>query len=165
MHVGVYGHVRQYHNAKDEINKAVCPVHLYGQPANMTAISEIARKHDILVIEDNAQGIGSAGDTFKIGAVITNRADVTGKIKQLRNDGSPTRSIHSMGYNSRLDDLHAAVLSVKLKYIDQWNDRRRKLHLPPDVPRADRGGAAARGGEGHRVGEGKRVRPNVPVST
>lgn len=130
--------------------KAICPVHLYGQPANMTAISEIARKHNLLVIEDNAQGIGSAGDTFKIGelsdavctsfiiqknlgcfgdggAVITNRADVAERIKRLRNHGSPARSVHSMGYNSRLDDLHAAVLSVKLKYIDQWNDRRREL--------------------------------------
>jgi dTDP-4-amino-4,6-dideoxygalactose transaminase len=130
--------------------KAVCPVHLYGQPADMPAIAEIAKKHGLLVVEDNAQAIGSKGDTFKIGelsdavctsfiiqknlgcfgdggAVLTNNAQVAERIKQLRNHGSPARSVHSMGYNSRLDEIHAAVLSVKLKHLDAWNDRRRSL--------------------------------------
>jgi len=126
------------------------PVHLYGQPANMPAIAEVAQRHDLLVIEDCAQGIGSAGDTFAIGelsdavclsfisqknlgtfgdsgCIVTNRDDIVDRIRALRNHGSLKRSYHSMGHNSRLDDLHAAVLSVKLKRIDQWNDRRREI--------------------------------------
>jgi len=130
--------------------KAIVPVHLYGQLANMTAIAEIARRHNLLVVEDCAQAIGAAGDTFAIGelsdavcisfiahknlgtpgdggAVITNRDDIVDRILALRNHGSLKRSHHSMGYNSRLDDLHAGLLSVKLKRIDQWNDRRREI--------------------------------------
>jgi len=130
--------------------KAIVPVHLYGQCADMPAISAIAKKHNLLVIEDNAQAFGAAGPDFKIGqlsdavatsfiiqknlgtfgdggAVVTNRDDIVDRIKALRNHGSLERSIHSMGYNSRLDDLHAGVLSVKLKHIDRWNDRRREI--------------------------------------
>ena len=130
--------------------KAIVPVHLYGQPANMTAIAEIARRHNLLVVEDCAQAIGAAGDTFRIGelsdavcasfiiqknlgtfgdggAVVTDRDDVAEQVRQLRNHGSPGRSVHSMGYNSRLDDLHAGILSVKLRHIDAWNDQRRTL--------------------------------------
>ena len=59
------------------------------------------------------------------GATVTNNSDVATRIRQLRNHGSLKRSVHSMGYNSRLDDLHAAVLSVKLKALDKWNDLRR----------------------------------------
>lgn len=129
--------------------KAVVPVHLYGQCADMRAIRRIADRHNLFVIEDNAQGIGAAGDGFKIGelsdavctsfiiqknlgtfgdggAVVTNREEVDRAIRRLRNHGSDKRSCHSMGYNSRLDDLHAAVLSAKLKHIDEWNDQRRK---------------------------------------
>ncbi len=132
--------------------KAIVPVHLYGQPADMTAVSRIARKHNLLVVEDCAQAIGAAGDSFKIGelsdavctsfiiqknlgtfgdggAVITNRDDVAERVRVLRNHGSVVRSVHSMGYNSRLDDLHAAILSVKLKHIDEWNDKRRQLAM------------------------------------
>jgi len=130
--------------------KAIVPVHLYGQAANMSAIARIARAHNLLVIEDCAQAFGAAGDTFRIGelsdavctsfiiqknlgtfgdggAVITDRDDVAEQIRQLRNHGSPGRSMHSMGYNSRLDDLHAGILSVKLNNIDSWNDQRRAL--------------------------------------
>jgi len=129
--------------------KAVVPVHLYGQCADMRAIRAIADRHKLLVIEDNAQGLGARGDGFHIGelsdavctsfiaqknlgtfgdggAVITNREDVDRAIRRMRNHGSEKRSCHSMGYNSRLDDLHAGVLSAKLKHIDGWNDLRRK---------------------------------------
>jgi len=129
--------------------KAIVPVHLYGQMADMRAIREIADKYHLLVVEDNAQAIGAAGDGFKIGelsdavctsfiiqknlgtfgdggAVITNRDDVDRAVRRLRNHGSEKRSVHSMGFNSRLDDIHAGVLSAKLKYIDQWNDQRRQ---------------------------------------
>jgi len=130
--------------------RAIVPVHLYGQLADMPAIAEIARRHNLLVIEDCAQAIGAAGAGFAIGelsdavgvsfiahknlgtfgdagAVLTNRADIVDRIRALRNHGSLKRSVHSMGYNSRLDDLHAGVLSVKLPHIDEWNDRRREI--------------------------------------
>ncbi|MGQ9553428.1 MAG: DegT/DnrJ/EryC1/StrS family aminotransferase [Anaerolineae bacterium] len=133
-----------------EKTKAIVPVHLYGQTANMRAISEIAKRHNLLVVEDCAQAIGARGDSFAVGelsdavctsfiiqknlgtfgdggAIVTNREDVATRVKALRNHGSTRRSYHSMGYNSRLDDLHAAILSVKLKRIDTWNDRRREI--------------------------------------
>jgi dTDP-4-amino-4,6-dideoxygalactose transaminase len=129
--------------------KAIVPVHLYGQCADMKAIRKIADKHRLFVIEDNAQGIGSAGDGFKVGelsdmvctsfiiqknlgtfgdggAVVTNNEKVDQTIRRLRNHGSGKRSCHSMGFNSRLDDLHAGVLSAKLKHIDAWSDQRRQ---------------------------------------
>jgi dTDP-4-amino-4,6-dideoxygalactose transaminase len=128
--------------------KAIVPVHLYGQPANMRAVAEIAAKHSLLVIEDNAQALGAHGAGFALGelsdamcasfiiqknlgcfgdggAVVTNRPDVAERVRKLRNHGSLKRSYHSMGYNSRLDELQAAVLSVKLKQLDRWNDQRR----------------------------------------
>jgi len=133
-----------------EKTKAIVPVHLYGQPAAMPAIAEIARRHGLLVVEDCAQAIGAAGDRFAVGelsdavgtsfmirknlgtygdggAVLTNRDDVAERIRALRNHGSLARSVHTMGYNSRLDDLHAAILSVKLKRLDAWSDRRREI--------------------------------------
>jgi dTDP-4-amino-4,6-dideoxygalactose transaminase len=129
--------------------RAIVPVHLYGQCADMQAIRRIADKHGLYVIEDNAQAIGARGDGFKIGelsdaactsfiiqknlgtfgdggAVVTNHEAVDRAIRRLRNHGSEKRSCHSYGFNSRLDDLHAGVLSAKLKHLDEWNDLRRK---------------------------------------
>jgi dTDP-4-amino-4,6-dideoxygalactose transaminase len=128
--------------------KAIVPVHLYGQAADMRAVAAIAKKHNLLVIEDNAQAMGARGPDFTLGelsdamcasfiiqknlgcfgdggAVVTNRPEVAEHVRKLRNHGSLKRSVHSMGYNSRLDDLQAAVLSVKLKQLDHWNDQRR----------------------------------------
>ncbi len=130
--------------------KAIVPVHLYGQLADMPAIAAIAKRHNLLVVEDCAQAIGAAGDGFAIGeysdavctsfiiqknlgafgdsgGIITNRDDIVDRIRALRNHGSIKRSYHSMGYNSRLDDLHAGILSVKLKKVDEWSDRRREI--------------------------------------
>jgi len=129
--------------------KAIVPVHLYGQCADMPAIKKIAGQHNLRLIEDNAQGIGACGNGFKIaelsdatttsfiiqknlgtfgdgGAVATNDPKLDQRIRQLRNHGSSQRNVHSYGFNSRLDDLHAGVLSAKLKHIDEWNDLRRK---------------------------------------
>jgi dTDP-4-amino-4,6-dideoxygalactose transaminase len=129
--------------------KAIVPVHLYGQCADMKAIRRIADKHKLHVIEDNAQAIGAAGDGFKVGelsdavctsfiiqknlgtfgdggAVCTNNDEIDRQVRRLRNHGSEKRSCHSYGFNSRLDDIHAGVLSAKLKQIDKWNDLRRK---------------------------------------
>jgi len=128
--------------------KAIVPVHLYGQCADMKAIHAIARKHKLHVVEDNAQGFGARGAGFRIGelsdavctsfiiqknlgtfgdggAVVTNNPEIDRIVRKLRNHGSDKRSVHSMGFNSRLDDLHAGFLSVKLKHIDQWNAQRR----------------------------------------
>ena len=130
--------------------KAIVPVHLYGQSADMRAVAAIAKKHNLFVIEDNAQALGARGPDFRLGelsdamctsfiiqknlgcfgdggAVLTNRSDLAETVRRLRNHGSLKRSVHSMGYNSRLDDVQAAVLSVKLKQLDKWNDQRRNL--------------------------------------
>jgi dTDP-4-amino-4,6-dideoxygalactose transaminase len=129
--------------------KAIVPVHLYGQCADMKAIRKIADKHKLFVIEDNAQAIGAHGDGFKIGelsdatatsfiiqknlgtfgdggAIVTNNSDIDAKVRKFRNHGSTARNVHSFGFNSRLDDIHAGILSAKLKHIDAWNDNRRK---------------------------------------
>jgi dTDP-4-amino-4,6-dideoxygalactose transaminase len=127
--------------------KAIIPVHLYGQCVDMPAIRKIADKHKLRVIEDNAQAIDAAGDGFRIGelsdatatsfiiqknlgtfgdggAVVTNDPDIDARVRKLRNHGSTKRNVHSFGFNSRLDDLHAGVLSAKLKHIHEWNDQR-----------------------------------------
>ena len=129
--------------------KVLVPVHLYGQCADMKAIRQIADRHHLLVVEDNAQAIGARGDGFRIGelsdamctsfiiqknlgcfgdggAVVTRHEKVDRLVRKLRNHGSDKRSCHSMGCNSRLDDLQAGVLSAKLKHIDEWNALRRK---------------------------------------
>src|SRR5438552_3008236 len=129
--------------------KAIMPVHLYGQCADMKAIRKIADKHKLYVIEDNAQGIGAHGDGFKIaelsdaattsfiiqknlgtfgdsGALVTNNEKIDSTLRKLRNHGSNQPNDHSFGFTSPLDDLHAGILSAKLKHIDAWNDLRRK---------------------------------------
>ncbi len=127
--------------------KAIIPVHLYGQCADMPAIWALAEKHGLEVIEDSAQGIDGRGDTFGQGEksaavtvsyiiqknlgcfgdggmVFTDREDIDKRIRKLRNHGSDQRDHHSMGFNSRLDDLQAGVLSAKLKHITEWTDQR-----------------------------------------
>ena len=138
---------------EEKINKktkAVIPVHLYGQCADMDPIMKVARKHGLKVIEDTAQAIGStykgkkAGSMGDIGAlsffpsknlggfgdggmIVTNNKELADKIRVLRVHGSSERYIHSsIGTNSRLDNLQAAVLRVKLKYLDGWLEARRK---------------------------------------
>ncbi|MBI5685963.1 MAG: DegT/DnrJ/EryC1/StrS family aminotransferase [Verrucomicrobia bacterium] len=129
--------------------KAIIPVHLYGQCADMPAIKKIADKHGLKLIEDNAQAIDANGGSFRIGelsdaattsfiiqknlgtfgdsgALVTNNADIDAKVRKLRNHGSAKRNVHSFGFNSRLDDLHAGMLSAKLKQITARSDLRRK---------------------------------------
>jgi dTDP-4-amino-4,6-dideoxygalactose transaminase len=126
----------------------IVPVHLYGQCADMKAVRRVASKHKLWVVEDSAQGIDAHGDGFKQGelsdavctsfiiqknlgtfgdggAVVTNREDISTAVRRMRNHGSLKRSVHSYGFNSRLDDLHACILSVKLRHIRQWSDQRR----------------------------------------
>ncbi len=128
--------------------KAVMPVHLYGQPADMDPILSIARKHGLKVIEDNAQAqgarykgrrTGSLGDAAATsfypaknlgafgdaGALTTNDAELADRVRTLRNYGSKKKYHNDrQGYNSRMDELQAAFLRVKLKRLDEWNSRR-----------------------------------------
>ena len=129
--------------------KAILVVHLFGQPADMGEIMRIANKHSLKVIEDCAQAFGATYNEQKVGTfgdagcfsffpsknlgcygdggmVITNDDNVAHKIKMLRNHGSVKKYYHDViGYNSRLDEMQAAILRVKLKYIDEWNRYRR----------------------------------------
>lgn len=131
--------------------KAIIPVHLYGQPADMDPILEIAREFGLKVIEDAAQAhgalykskrVGSMGDAacFSFypaknlgafgdgGAITTNDSALAEKIRLLRNYGSEVKYHHDIkGVNTRLDELQAAFLNVKLKKLDQWNQQRREF--------------------------------------
>ncbi len=131
--------------------KAIVPVHLYGHPADMPAIVELARSYDLYVIEDCAQAHGAAIEGRKVGtwghlaafsfyptknlgalgdggAVATNEAGLAEQVRLLREYGWRERYISSeQGLNSRLDELQAAILRVKLRYLDEDNRRRREL--------------------------------------
>jgi dTDP-4-amino-4,6-dideoxygalactose transaminase len=131
--------------------KAIMPVHLYGQPADMDPIMQVACKHGLKVIEDNAQAQGArykgrrtgslgdaAGNSFypgknlgafgEAGAVTTNDPELADRVRTLRNYGSKKKYYNDVkGYNSRLDELQAAFLRVKLKKLDEWNLRRREV--------------------------------------
>lgn len=128
--------------------KAIIPVHLYGQPCEISSVTEIAKKHGLYVIEDCAQALGAKfngkfvgtfGDVGTVsffptknlgafgdgGAIFTNNNDIATKLRQLRVHGSSKRYVHDyIGLNSRLDEIQAAILKVKLKYLDKWNTDR-----------------------------------------
>lgn len=128
--------------------KAIIPVHLYGIPAQMGQINAIAKKYNLQVIEDAAQAHGAKYQGRKIGslaraaafsfyptknlgalgdagAVVTNDEDLAHKVRMLGNYGSITKYQHeTLGVNSRLDPLQASVLSLKLKHLEKWNERR-----------------------------------------
>jgi dTDP-4-amino-4,6-dideoxygalactose transaminase len=134
--------------------KAILPVHLYGQPTDLEPILRLAKEHDIKVIEDCAQALGTEYKEKKVGSlgdagclsffpskvlgacgdggmVITNNAEIAEKVKMLRNHGCREKYYHLVpGFNSRLDTLQAAILRVKLRYLDQWiNQRQQKAKL------------------------------------
>lgn len=131
--------------------KAIMPVHLYGQPADMDAINGIAMRHGLRVIEDSAQAQGArykgrragslgdaAGHSFypgknlgafaDAGAVTTNDPELADRVRTLRNYGSRQKyQYETLGINSRMDELQAAFLRVKLSKLDAWNARRRRI--------------------------------------
>lgn len=131
--------------------KAILPVHLYGLPADMEAILGIAKKYNLVVVEDacqahgatlNGKRVGSFGHaagfsfypTKNLGAcgdggiVTTNDAKAAETIRALRNCGQRSKNVHELApFNHRLDNLQAAILRVKLPYLDQWIESRRKL--------------------------------------
>ena len=129
--------------------RAVVAVHLFGQTADLAAIEAICKRRGLILIEDCAQAIGADFDGRRAGAwgalgcfsfyptknlgaygdagmVVTNDPGLAETVRMLRHHGSRTTYRHEMiGYNSRLDELQAAILRVKLKHLDRWNDRRR----------------------------------------
>ncbi|MEM9642366.1 MAG: DegT/DnrJ/EryC1/StrS family aminotransferase [Pseudomonadota bacterium] len=137
--------------AISENTKAIIAVHLYGQPADLDPLLELARARGIALIEDAAQAhgatykghrIGAHGDAVcwsfypgknlgamgDAGAVTTDRADLAARIRSLRNYGSARKYVNDEpGVNSRLDPLQAAILGVKLKHLDAWTERRRTI--------------------------------------
>jgi dTDP-4-amino-4,6-dideoxygalactose transaminase len=147
--------------------KAVVPVHLYGQPADMDPILELAERYQLVVVEDACQAHGAAyfskkkghwctagnmahaaafsfyptknlGACGEAGAVTTNDQHLAHKIRMLRDHGQERKNYHRLeGYNGRLDAIQAGLLSVKLPYLDQWNQQRRAvataLPRPPTV--------------------------------
>lgn len=146
---------RTYNMAPDGIEAAITertkvllPVHLYGQPADLTPIREIARRHGLRIIEDAAQAHGASYDGARVGAgsdivawsfypaknlgafgdggaVTTDDPGVANRVRRLCNYGSSGKYVNEeVGFNSRLDPMQAAVLRVKLRHLDAWNHRR-----------------------------------------
>lgn len=131
--------------------RAVIPVHLYGQPADMDRIHSVCSRHGLKVIEDAAQAhgalykgkkVGSLGNAAAFsfypaknlgafgdgGAVATDDSTLAERVRALRNYGSSSKYDHSFqGMNSRLDEIQAAQLRVKLRYLDRWNQRRQEI--------------------------------------
>ena len=131
--------------------RAVLAVHLYGQPAAMDAIGDIARSRGIAVVEDAAQAVGAtyagrpAGSWSDVaclsfyptknlggcgdgGMVLTSRDDIAQAVRRLRDHGSPRKYEHvELGYSSRLDEMQAALLRVKLPHLPAWNETRRSI--------------------------------------
>jgi dTDP-4-amino-4,6-dideoxygalactose transaminase len=142
------------HRIEDAISEhtaALLPVHLYGQPAEMHALLDIAQRHDVAVIEDAAQAhgatyhgrpvgcwgdaaafsfypaknIGAYGDA---GAIVTRNSTLANRLRMLRDHGRSAKHVHEfLGHGERLDALQAAVLSVKLSHLEEWTARRREI--------------------------------------
>ncbi|MEM8718242.1 MAG: DegT/DnrJ/EryC1/StrS family aminotransferase [Cyanobacteria bacterium P01_G01_bin.39] len=130
--------------------KAIMPVHLFGQPVNMSSLMSVAQKHNLYVIEDCAQATGAAWSQDKIGsighigcfsffptknlgacgdggAITTNDPAIAKQIRILKEHGSPSRYRHDfVGINSRIDAVQAVILNIKLRYLDYWNQQRKK---------------------------------------
>ena len=132
--------------------RAIIPVHLYGRTMDMRLLMDLARDHNVAVIEDACQAHGAVLDTGKkagtegrigcfsyycsknlgaygeAGSIVTDDDELAELIRQLREHGQVTRYYHPVvGYNARLDEIQAAVLRIKLKRLDRWNERRREI--------------------------------------
>jgi dTDP-4-amino-4,6-dideoxygalactose transaminase len=130
--------------------RAMLPVHLYGQCANITALREVAAEFSLRMIEDAAQAVGASWDGHPAGSLgnsaafsfypsknlsaygdagmaTTNDPEAAGRMRRLRNHGSPGRYLHEeIGWNCRMDAIQAAILRVKLPHIVRWNEQRRE---------------------------------------
>lgn len=141
--------VSQIESAISPSTRAIIPVHLYGHPVDMDPVLEIARDHQLTVIEDASQAhgarykgkrVGALGDLgiFSLypaknlgaygdaGVIVTNESSIAERLRLMRNYGSTSKYVHEFrGYNRRLDTIQASVLRVKLEYLDKWNQMRR----------------------------------------
>ena len=142
--------VKQIESKITPKTKAILPVHLYGQPCDMDVIMDIAKRHNLFVIEDACQAIGAEYKGKKVGTfgdigcfsfyptknlgtmgdgglAVTNSEYLKNRMVALRNHGGAVRYYHDeIGVNSRLDEVQAAILRVKLNYINEWNKKRRE---------------------------------------
>lgn len=149
-------HRDSYNIDPDKIEEAITPktkaivaVHLYGQPADMDALSRIAEKHNLILVEDCAQAHLSEYKNIKVGglskassfsfypgknlgaygeggAVVTNDTELAEKFRMMRDHGSPKKYLHTIfGTNYRMEGIQGAVLGVKLKYLEKWTEKRR----------------------------------------
>jgi len=142
--------VSQIEKRLNKKTKAILPVHLFGHPVNMDPLLEIAAENNLVVIEDASQAHGAEYHGRRVGAlghagcfsfyptknlgaygdggiIITSEEEIAERLFSLRNYGQKTRYIHqSKGLNSRLDEIQAAILRVKLKHLDEWNQKRRE---------------------------------------
>jgi dTDP-4-amino-4,6-dideoxygalactose transaminase len=131
--------------------KAIIPVHLFGQPVDMTALMELAKQHNIKIIEDCAQSTGATWDGKKVGsigdigcfsfyptknlggcgdggAITTNNPEIAARMRVIKNHGqSDQYHYNEIGVNSRLDCIQAVILQIKLRYLDNWNGKRRAI--------------------------------------
>ncbi len=141
--------VQKIESSITQRTKAILPVHLFGQPALMDQIMELANRYNLIVIEDACQAIGASYQGRKTGAlghaacfsffptknlggygdggmITTSDEELAGRLRMLRAHGSSKKYYNdTIGYNSRLDEIQAATLRVKLKYLDRWNEARR----------------------------------------
>ena len=131
--------------------KAIIPVHFHGQPADMVSIREIARKYGLFIIDDCAQAMGGEYKGIRVGTlgniscfsfyptknlgafgdggmVVTDDESMASKVRSLRDYGRRDKYVFdSIGYNSRLDEVQAGILSIKLRHVDEWNEKRRSI--------------------------------------
>lgn len=131
--------------------KAIIPVHLFGQPVDLTALMDVAEAHNLLVVEDCAQSTGASWTGQKVGsighigcfsfyptknlgaygdggAITTNDPEIAARLRVLKEHGQKNRYYYEeIGVNSRLDAIQAAILQIKLRYLDIWNNQRRKV--------------------------------------
>ncbi|WP_433938851.1 DegT/DnrJ/EryC1/StrS family aminotransferase [Paenibacillus lautus] len=131
--------------------KAILPVHLFGQPADMASINQLAKKNGLKVIEDACQAFGATFNSKQVGSlsdiacfsffptknlgamgdggiIVTSDPELASTIRQLRHHGSSKKYYHdTIGYNSRLDELHALTLLTAINHVDNWNTKRRTL--------------------------------------
>ncbi len=156
-----------------ERTKAIMPVHMFGLPADMPAIMEIARRHELKVIEDCAQSFGAAIGDRRVGSfgdagafsyyptktlggigdggmVAVHDTDADERLRELRNHGIGAGEHVRLGYNSRLDELQAAILRIRLKHIDAMNDRRRVIAAHYNEVLGAAGARVPEAPDGHR---------------
>ncbi|MEM1173140.1 MAG: DegT/DnrJ/EryC1/StrS family aminotransferase [Cyanobacteria bacterium P01_H01_bin.35] len=143
--------IQQLEAVITEKTKAILPVHLFGQPVDMTKLMAIARQYNLIVIEDCAQATGAEWENQKVGsfgdlgcfsffptknlgafgdggALTTNNPAIAAQVRMLKNHGQSAKYFYEhIGINSRLDTIQAAILQVKLPYLDSWNQQRRDL--------------------------------------